>query len=250
MRSIARKVKSLMRPAKRLPTLEMPPLLACEKNTLYALFETVTAHNGFPRDRFDRFLEARPDLLVECRVGVAMLDRVARGRFKGLPFVKLTSDARNSVMDRIFRKYAYRSSHAAILDRLGLTADNLDLVLAGRESKSLRQFVVREFVMFYYDEPEGWRVAGYEKARGHATEEEGEGVITAVFERGGLLWLELADGTIEEYTEPADASGVTFWVKGGRQKARLSIEVLTKMKTAQSTPPKTPAPAGIHEVSA
>jgi hypothetical protein len=251
MRSIARKLKSLMRPEKRRPSPDTPPLLACERESLYALFETVTAHEGFSRIRFERYLDTRPDLVVECRVGVTLLDRLAGERFNGLAFATLTRDARNTVLEGIFRKYAYRSSHAAILDRLGLTADNLDLVLAGRDSKSLRQFVVREFVEFYYDEPEGWLVAGYEKARGHAREEAVEGMVTAVVERAGRLWLELADGTIEEYAEttPADSSGDTVWVKGGRQKARLAPEVQAQLKTVQSTPVESRAVVGPKEVS-
>ncbi len=234
MRSIARKLKAWMKPEKRLPSPDAPALLACERDTLYALFEAVTAHPGFPRERVERFLEARTDLLVECRAAVVLVDTRSAERFKGLAFATLTSDARASILEGILRKYPYRSSQAAILDRLGLTSDNLDLLLASRETKAFRQFVVREFIGFYYDEPEGWLVAGYDKARGHALEEALVGEVTAVSERGGRLWLELGDGTFEEYgeTAAADDSGEFVWVKGGRQKARLSPEIRAALKAA------------------
>lgn len=229
-----------MKPEKRPVLPDTPPLDEAEIGTLYALFETVTAHPGFPRERFARFLDARADLVAECRAGVALVDRRAGERFKGLGFATLTSDARGTVLEGILRRYPYRSSHAPVLDRLGLTADNLDLVLASRCAKSLRQFVVREFLGFYYDEPEGWLVAGYAKARGHALEEAVEGEVTAWFERGGRLWLKLGDGTVEEYgeTTAADPSGEWIWVKGGRQRARLLPEVRAGLDAAAALPAK------------
>ncbi len=223
-----------------------------DREAMFAVFEAVTGHASFSPYRFLSFLEARPDLNAEMKAGVDLVDRAAKQRFKGLSFAKLTSDARQGVLEILLRKFPHRANEASMLNRLGLTARNLDLLRTRRAVKSFRQFVVREFLAFYYDEPEGWKVAGYDKARGHALEEQSDGEISEVRIRKGEVQLVLADGTFEAFDRSMFVKGEPGWimVKGGRQRAAISDSLRAELVELSATQgPKEEAsvqPEGAH----
>jgi len=237
LRIIARNFRDRLRPPKRVLSEVDEPLSMDEKETIYALFEVITSHPNFSPQRFLAFLDHRTDLHGEMRYAFKMLDSASAKRFKGLPFHLLTSGCRQKILESILKKYPYRSNESTFRNKFGFTSKNLEVLTTSSEVKSFREFVVRELLAFFYEGQEGWAVVGYDKARGHAIEEESEGEVIDTLEQSGVLLLELADGTFEEFDQAnmiENEKGM-IWVKGGRQKARLSPEIEAEL-TAQTHP--------------
>lgn len=239
LRIIARKLRDRLRPPKRELSDIDAPLTMDEKEAVYALFETITAHPNFSSQRFLAFLDYRTDLHGEMRFASEMLNKAAAARFKDLPFHQLTSDARQKVLESLLKKYPYRSNESTFRNKFGFTSKNLEVLTTSSAAKSFREFVVRELLAFYYEGQEGWAVVGYDKARGHALEERSEGEVIAVLEQSGQLLLEFADGTFEEFDEKnlIDGENGMIWAKGRRQKARMNQNIeaeLTNHKIADS----------------
>ncbi|GMV38529.1 MAG: hypothetical protein AMXMBFR64_02450 [Myxococcales bacterium] len=164
-------IRRILDPPPREET-DAPPLSDREHATLYALLEVAAGASDLPRERLRdhlaRQVAATPALLAEYRSAARLLDRVARRGHGERPFAALDLRARDSVLRELLRTYPHEEREPAWRRLTRLTGDNLDLVIAPRDARRLRNHVLRDLLRLYYSSTAGWAVVSYDRRPGRA----------------------------------------------------------------------------------
>jgi hypothetical protein len=206
------------------------PLSEAQHRTLFSLLVVLAADEGASptalRDHLDREASSRPGLLGEIVAGLSLLETATRRRHPGRAFHDLSFEDRDQVLHSILRAYPHPFRGPAWRRRGKVTAENLDILSAGRRARRFRLFVARELLAHYYTTAAGWAVVGYRAYPGRSRAELEPCEVRSTTVEGEQMILALSDGSFEALDprtlrlEGDDRLSVL--VKAGRQKALFS----------------------------
>jgi len=219
--SIRTKLKNYFKPQLPIPAPEdAPPLSDTEVDCLLSLVRILCDDQTLTEPDFRAHLEARVaqhrGFLTAYRTGIDLV---------GAEFSDMSPTEGDQKIRKILRPYRFRENDSNWRKQLRLTSENLDLLLSSPKVKIFRQFVVRDLLDFYYRGERSWEAVGYEDYPGKSLANDSDGVVTSVGQRGGDLFLSLADGSYEKFDQKNLSSDqTTIETKGGRQTAVVSEE--------------------------
>ena len=228
------KLKNYIRP--RLPDPPEPPppeLTDQERDTLFALFETVVPDGGaIPKQEFEAHLHRRSTqqagMILAYREGANLL---------GSGFRSLEQASRDRHLRKLLRAFRFRENDPNWRKQFRLTSENFDLLLSSPSKKRFRQFVVRDFLDFYYRGRRAWETVGYENYPGKPILDQPDGLVVGAEQRGGDLILALEDGSFEKFHHShLSPDHRSLQTKGGRQTATFAPGVLEMIEAFLQRP--------------
>lgn len=230
------KLKNYFRP--RLPEPgrgSTEPLSETELDILFALLENLAADGSLSKSDFRQHLDSR----IAHHAGYLVAYREAAIRL-GPSFPNLATDQQQRQLREVLRPYQFRENDSNWRKQLRLTAENLDLLVTSPSTKRFRQFVVRDFLGFYFRGRRAWQAVGYENYPGKPRLDEEHAHVAGAERRGGDLILALGDGSYEKFkASNLSADQLSIKTKGGRQTASISPVAKDGIKAFMIEPPRT-----------
>ena len=189
-----------------------------EHRVLFALLGILADDETLAESDFRAHLDAR----IAQHSGFLLVYREAAVSL-GTAFPDTGFEQQHRTLRKILRDYRFRENDSNWRKQLRLTSENIDLLLTSPASKRFRQFVVRDFLDFYFRGRRAWEAVGYQNYPGKPVLEDEGGIVESVESRGRELFMALADGSYEKFqATKLSPDHSTIETKGGRQTSTLS----------------------------
>ena len=188
-----------------------------EFEILFELFRHICADDSLTEEQLREHIERR----VTQHAGYAIAYREGAERL-GAAFLEMSESGREQKLSRTLRPYRFHENDSNWRKQLRLTSENFDLLLSSPRTKVFRQFVVRDFLGFYFSGKRGWEAVGYDDYPGKSLAADSDGEVLSAARRGGDLFLSLSDGSYEKFdAKNLSEDGTQILTKGGKQNSIL-----------------------------
>ena len=128
-----------------------------EHRVLFALLGILADDETLAESDFRAHLDAR----IAQHSGFLLVYREAAVSL-GTAFPDTGFEQQHRTLRKILRDYRFRENDSNWRKQLRLTSENIDLLLTSPASKRFRQFVVRDFLDFYFRGRRAWEAVGYQ----------------------------------------------------------------------------------------